>query len=223
MGYGAYGKLPALGDFVRFGLGHEVVSAWDAWLQDGLLSLSEALGDRWEACYMSAPLWRFSLPPGVVGPKGLTGVMMPSVDRVGRKFPLTFAREAEDGETGLAAHLGADETFAQLEDLALAALEDSMTLETLKEDLEAIEQPAPIGIFQVQREEGALAIRLTGATVSPLVLAARLATLAHDDQAYWSAHLEGDSRFFACKGLPKGDALSALFDLDAALWPEAAA
>ena len=40
---------------------------------------------------MMAPIWRFALAPGVAGPLPMLGVMMPSVDRVGRQFPLTLA------------------------------------------------------------------------------------------------------------------------------------
>ena len=100
MGYGAYGKLPALGDFVRIGLGRDFVSAWDEWLQSGLLALSESLGEQWEALYMSAPIWRFSLQAGDAGPAPVSGVMMPSVDRVGRKFPLTLAAQQDGGGVG---------------------------------------------------------------------------------------------------------------------------
>lgn len=38
--------------------------------------------------YLTSPVWRFAIAPGVLGPEGLGGVMMPSVDRVGRYFPL---------------------------------------------------------------------------------------------------------------------------------------
>jgi type VI secretion system protein ImpM len=31
--FGAFGKMPSLGDFFRFGLPADFVSAWDDWLQ----------------------------------------------------------------------------------------------------------------------------------------------------------------------------------------------
>jgi type VI secretion system protein ImpM len=40
---------------------------------------------------MEAPVWRFALAPGLCGAAGVVGVMLPSVDRAGRYFPLTFA------------------------------------------------------------------------------------------------------------------------------------
>ncbi len=40
---------------------------------------------------MEAPVWRFALPEGMCGPIAILGLWMPSVDRVGRHFPLMFA------------------------------------------------------------------------------------------------------------------------------------
>ncbi len=41
--------------------------------------------------WLTAPVWRFSLPPGACGPDPVLGLMLPSVDRVGRGYPLTVA------------------------------------------------------------------------------------------------------------------------------------
>ncbi len=204
---------------MRVGLGPEVVQPWDGWLQDGLHTLAETLGERWEVCYMSAPVWRFTLPPDVVGPSGLRGVMMPSVDRVGRKFPLTLAGATT--EMGLASHLAADGIFGELEDLVLSALEDDMTVEALKEGLGQIgEGPVPV-VSRVESAAGS-ALRVSGDGVTAAVLAAHVSP-PNDDKTIWSAHMEGDCRLFTCAGLPDAEGLLALFDLDAALWQEAAA
>ena len=49
-------------------------------------------------------MWRFALPPGFCGPQAVLGLMLPSVDRAGRYFPLTFAAlfpaAAADGAAG---------------------------------------------------------------------------------------------------------------------------
>ena len=121
----------------------------------------------------------------------------------------------------LPAHLADDASFARLEDLALAALEDDMTLEGLKEGLGAIDTPAEASVQRAEDDTG-LALRLTSAGASALGLAARLATPEPDGHGIWSAHMEGDCRVFTCAGLPGGDRFHALFDLDAPLWQEAA-
>ncbi len=88
---GWYGKLPSLGDFASRRLPAEFINAWDAWLQEVLQATRDALGEGWLDCYLTMPIWRFVLLPGLVGPSGWAGVLMPSVDRVGRQFPLTVA------------------------------------------------------------------------------------------------------------------------------------
>jgi type VI secretion system protein ImpM len=91
---GFYGKLPTRGDFVRAGLPRSFVDPWDAWLQTGLAAARARLGAAWEPAWMEAPVWRFRLPAGACGPDAVAGVFMPSVDRAGRLFPLTFANMA---------------------------------------------------------------------------------------------------------------------------------
>lgn len=85
---GWYGKLPALGDFSSRRLPAAMVDQCDAWLSAGLAASQQALGPQWLDTYLTAPVWRFAWAPGVAGPTWWLGVLMPSVDRVGRYFPL---------------------------------------------------------------------------------------------------------------------------------------
>ncbi len=120
-GGGFYGKLPSEGDFVTRRLPWEFTAAWDDWLQQGLQASRDALGARWLERYLSAPIWRFQLAPGVCGPLGWRGLFFASVDRVGRHFPLTLAFP-EAGATALAALSADAQAWLALEDAALAAL-----------------------------------------------------------------------------------------------------
>ena len=91
-GVGAFGKMPSAGDFFRLNAPPGFVRAWDGWLQQAMLEGQRALGPAWDDAYMSAPIWRFTLTAGLAGPHKAQGVLMPSVDRVGRRFPLTLMR-----------------------------------------------------------------------------------------------------------------------------------
>lgn len=84
---GFFGKLPARGDFVRAGLPRDFVARWDGWISGVLPTALEATGDGW----LQAPVWRFCLAPGVCGADPISGLLLPSVDKVGRRFPLTLA------------------------------------------------------------------------------------------------------------------------------------
>lgn len=88
---GFYGKLPARGDFVRFGLPRGFTDPWDAWLAAALAASRARLGEAWLPAFLESPVWRFLLSPGLCGDRAVLGLMMPSVDRAGRYFPLTFA------------------------------------------------------------------------------------------------------------------------------------
>ena len=49
------------------------------------------MGEDWLPAFLEAPVWRFVLPSGLCGERAALGLMLPSVDRAGRYFPLTFA------------------------------------------------------------------------------------------------------------------------------------
>lgn len=132
---GFYGKLPSLGDFVSRRLPSEFIHAWDAWLQQSLAASQADLGERWLECYLTAPIWRFVLLPGLVAECGWAGVMMPSVDRVGRQFPLTVAIALPSHAAAAHAVFEQAAWFAGLEEEALAALDVTRDAEDLERSL----------------------------------------------------------------------------------------
>lgn len=93
---GFYGKLPSHGDFLRRRVPDAFVTVWDPWLQECLAASRSVLADRWLDVYLTSPAWRFVAAPGALGPSGIIGLMVPSVDRVGRYFHLTFAAALPD-------------------------------------------------------------------------------------------------------------------------------
>src|SRR5206468_387936 len=97
---GFFGRLPEFSDFLSRPLPRGFLDPWDAWLQQGVVSSRERLGVSWLDTYLTSPIWRFLLAPSVCGPLAWTGVLMPSVDRVGRHFPLTLSADLQ-GAIGL--------------------------------------------------------------------------------------------------------------------------
>jgi type VI secretion system protein ImpM len=139
-GCGFYGKLPSEGDFVTRRLPWEFTSVWDDWLQQGLQASREALGARWLELYLSAPIWRFQIAPGVCGPVGWRGLFFASVDRVGRYFPLTLAF-VDPGATGLAVLSGDADAWIAVEDAALAGLAPTLPVADFDRMMEALTLP----------------------------------------------------------------------------------
>jgi type VI secretion system protein ImpM len=93
MQVGFFGKLPSHGDFLRRRVSDAFVDAWDAWLRECLAASKTALGARWLDVYLTSPAWRFVCAPGACGPAPVIGLLAPSVDQVGRYFPLTIVTE----------------------------------------------------------------------------------------------------------------------------------
>ena len=97
---GFHGKLPSRGDFVRAGLSRALVSAWDKWLERAWPTAA-ALSKAWSVSPSGVPGWRLALAVRVCGPAAVSGVMLPSNDRVGRRFPLLLAVEGATADARL--------------------------------------------------------------------------------------------------------------------------
>jgi type VI secretion system protein ImpM len=206
----AFGKMPALGDFFRIRAEVSFVDVWDAWLQEIMVTARTAFGAAWDDCYMQAPLWRFALPAGLAGPQAVLGVLMPSVDRVGRQFPLTLLTVDTSGATPFRSYFANAPTLDALESLALDALDDDMTRDTLDTALAAI---APHDVPPPGRAghtaDGGLLLQ----DPAPAMEAADLAeaALSPGRSAVWACRYHGGGRWMTTPGLPRGTAATALF------------
>ena len=217
---GWYGKLAMLGDFASRRLPQNFVDACDAWLASGVEHSRAQLGERWLDVYLTGPIWRFAWAPGVVDAQWWLGVMMPSVDKVGRYFPLLIARNAvalpttTEGLSALQAwyeHLGAT---------ALSTLRPGATLE----DFESALARAPAR--STSADSSALAATLLpGRLRHTLPGAATLLTWAQgllagdavqrfaNRSLWWPDHAEApDNSLSVSQGLPPAQYFSELLE-----------
>lgn len=223
-GAGFYGKLPHLGDFVARRLPPDFVRPWDQWLQESLAASRAQLGDDWLGTYLTSPLWRFMLTPGIAGQTSWAGVLMPSVDRVGRYFPLTLAYPLSAGVSPLRL-LGEAGWFEELERVLLTSLDEASTLatfETLVQGLAA--PPAEASSMPLPRPPAGArtnAWRLPAS--SPAELNGRCASLLSLALAqtfcafslWWTSGSERVSPSgLICQGLPPAEGYSALLGGD---------
>ena len=114
---------------------------------------------------------------------------MPSVDRVGRQFPLTLFTATG---TATANHRKSGKAFAALENIALDALSDDATRDSLSTAL---------------------------TTVPPAAL--KPTDQVPDHRSIWSALVEGGTRYVTFGGMPSPRESIGFFDLSADLWPHA--
>lgn len=122
----AYGKYPGKRDYIVVNLPQGVLQPLENWLRTALSVSREALGARWQEHYMVQPVWDFWLGSGVVG-KDCMGSIVPSVDGIGRPFPMVILAHAHAGghRFALPDSLEDDVWFAEVHRRLMLALSDT--------------------------------------------------------------------------------------------------
>lgn len=219
---GVYGKLPSRGDFFRRNLSADFVEHWDSWLQEALTVSRQQLGQDWLRCYLNGPVWRFVLSAGNCGDVPVAGVLMPSIDRVGRYFPLTLALPLPR-DCDLPALLGAGrEWFDRAEHLVLEVLSDELDPDALLEriqSLPALDQPKGAADFLPggQRWQCPLSEQLE--IDLPSLLPALLAQAFPRYTLWWSqGGLQVQPSLLINSGLPPAASFAAMLAGDWARW-----
>ena len=212
---GWHGKLPALGDFASRRLEPAVVARWDGWLAEGLDGLRQADPAGWLDAYLASPSWRFLLLPGVLDGRCWAGVLMPSVDRVGRYYPFSILQALAPPPAQVEPLL---RWLHELDDVAADALHDDWDPERLDAALAQLAppvQPEVPGVPPLPPVEG-VEIQLAGAAdlMERLALAGAAAWLqAAQGQAVWFADAQGQGqpRLLRTAGLPREAGFRRLF------------
>src|SRR5687768_9484040 len=131
---GRHGTIPCLGDFIWRRLPSGLIRAWDSWLQHAMAASRAHWRGRWLDLYRNRPIGRFVLMPGACDAS--TGIwggrLMPSVDSVGRYFPLTIALPVGSRPGMMLTVFSAQSWYAALERIALATL----NINALPDDLD---------------------------------------------------------------------------------------
>lgn len=221
---GYYGKVPVKGDFVGQGLPRAFLDPWDGWLQEALGRSREQLGDGWLASYLVSPIWHFALPAGLCGEWAVAGVLMPSVDRVGRYYPLMVAALLPEPVPPARLAAGAEVWYAQAETLARSSLEESFDLA----DFDAlVARMDPPGAAPAEAGDAAMAgpaaadggwrmaLSSTGGLAAAYagIVDRQLASSYPRYSLWWSSGSDQvQPSFLVVGGMPRADGFSALLD-----------
>jgi type VI secretion system protein ImpM len=231
MSAGLFGKLPAKRDFIGMNASRRFLEAWEPWLQAGVATSKQMLGDAWIDTYNRAPIWRYWLGADFCG-EAMIGAFMPSVDGVGRSFPLAVFVGEGDASLAPPELEPNDAWFAAAEAVLLDALEPGATLELIAEKVGALPLPAleprttkDEGLEELA--EGGVLARDVGSEVSSAFLAARRfgRRRAFASQTFWWTIGGGDFPSLALMevGLPPAvrfaDMLTGAFSDRAAVAP----
>lgn len=188
MACGLFGKLPGKRDFIALGAPSAFLSVYEPWLQGGLTASRLELGAGWQDAFLHAPIWRFWLGSAFCG-QTVAGAFMPSVDGIGRYFPLTVFAIAETGAAIPPPELDPqDAWFARAEDLLLHALEPEASYEAVAQALGELPLPnddlkAPPPPDMVRLSDGTIVSALDSATFP-----ARLSALRVEDHTRSYGH-----------------------------------
>jgi type VI secretion system protein ImpM len=139
---GLYGKLPPKRDFIALFAPRAFLGVWEPWMQAAVSASRQSLSNGWQQAFLTAPIWRFWLGADVCGTATL-GAFMPSLDGIGRYFPLTLFA-CSDAEASLPPpELNAqDAWFNAAEDLLLSTLEEDATFEAATAGLDTLPPPS---------------------------------------------------------------------------------
>ena len=135
-GAGCHGKLPVLGDFVTRGLHGAVLERWDNWLQLLVSASRITLGPDWQAAWLRMPAWHFILGRSVLTDEPCAGVLIPSVDKVGRSYPFSVLSPTRPDGVFPASWR------AEAEALAIEALGGGLDVSLLQQRLDRIGCPS---------------------------------------------------------------------------------
>jgi type VI secretion system protein ImpM len=185
---GWYGKLPGLGDFATRRLPPAFISRWDEWLQAGMHAMRDAAPADDSAL---APVRRFWLGPGVIDALAWGGLLMPSADRAGRRFPLTVAQPMSSLAHAIAARRWSSSVVAAMR----FTQANEHTLDDFEECLSAL--PSPPLRCAPRADE-----LLAGLVLAPS--AAR--------SAWWCHGAASAKDFLVFEGMPAPAALAALLE-----------
>lgn len=94
---GYYGKTPHSEEFVLFNLPSSFIKVWDDWLRQVLID-GEDQNQNWASDYAKSPAYRFVLSSGIAGNTPWVGILKPSRDKVGRRFPFCLALSLPENE-----------------------------------------------------------------------------------------------------------------------------
>jgi len=136
---GAFGKLPAHGDFIQRNLSNSFISGWDEWMQHYIAGTREQMGEDWLDIYLTSPIWRFVFSPGVVDDKAWAGIMMPSVDRVGRYYPFSLVASLPANLSPVEFIATQTKWLARTEEITIEALDAEATVDELIEQIELLD------------------------------------------------------------------------------------
>jgi len=207
---GLFGKLGAKRDFIALATPRKFLEAWEPWLQACVSASRHQLQDKWQSAFLTAPIWRFWLGADICGAT-VAGAIMPSVDGVGRYYPLTLLAVANPELSIPSPDLDAqNDWFLAAEELLLSTLDQTNSFESISSALESLSSPLTQAVVSRTDEIFALGENMVGTVSTGQTFQTALSTVRqvnHGSSAaatFWWTAGGGDfpSVALCCRGMP---------------------
>lgn len=208
---GLFGKLTAKRDFIALFAPRPFLDTWEPWMQASIAASRERLGADWQGAFLSAPIWRFWLGADICGAT-VAGVVMPSLDGVGRYYPLTLFAYADPGIAIPPPDVDAqNDWYHAAEDYLLTTLDKEVTFEDTSARLDQCPPPAGLTASAPEGDmvavaDGTLAAHATDSTLPDLFASLRKANFAsiYSGASFWWTIGGGDYQPLAlcCRRMP---------------------
>jgi len=223
---GVYGKLPMHGDFIHRNLPTSFIKTWDEWLQLYIAGTREKMGDEWLDIYLTSPIWRFVLSSGVIDANHWAGIMLPSVDQVGRYYPFSIVMPLSSDLNPLEFISLHTNWFESIEELALQALEEQFPVDELVENVNGIEVDFTLSYLKTgeRMESSALQMNMEFEEQLPMSVYAYFldSILLKSMNSYSAWTTSGSERIQPCmlcaQGLPSVTNMPAMMDGQWSYW-----
>ena len=208
---GLFGKLAAKRDFIALFAPRAFLDTWEPWMQSGIAASRNVLKGEWQQAFLAAPIWRFWLGADICGAT-VAGVFMPSLDGVGRYYPLTLFAFTDPGLAIKPPDIDAQhDWFHAAEDYLLTTLDKDVSFEQTSSALDQFPPPATVTPSAATGEmtniaDGTLAAHATDSTLPELFADLRAANFAsvYSAASFWWTIGGGDYQPLAlcCRKMP---------------------
>lgn len=204
---GLFGKLGSKRDFIALATPRKFLEVWEPWMQACLSASRHQLGDGWQNAFLAAPVWRFWLGADICG-TNVAGAIMPSLDAVGRYYPLTLHAIADEATSIVVPDTDAqDSWYEEAERFLLATLDPAANFEATAA---ALEQMRPAALWPETATDLGRTGYLVGTMLGDGGFAASLAAVRSANPPiyaagtfWWTAGGAGfESMVLSCRGLP---------------------
>jgi len=159
---GLFGKLGAKRDFIALATPRRFLETWEPWVQACMSASRHRLGDGWQNAFLTAPVWRFWLGADIAGAT-VAGAIMPSLDGVGRYYPLTLLAVADPSYSIPPPDLDPqDQWFAAAEEFLLSTLDQAKSFDEISAALDAMPTPRMEATIGGSKETAAIGEAMVG-------------------------------------------------------------